>query len=105
YGGIAAESQAASDGITATKGEVVLWNGKVADTLFFSTSGGRTASALDATGTAVPYLVSVADPYDTLSPYLDLGPVLFDSAAVAKQLKLPAPISTLTTATPSPART
>ena len=57
----------------------MLYNGKVADTLFFSTSGGRTVSALEATGVAVPYLVSVADPYDTLSPYHDWGPVLFDA--------------------------
>ena len=27
-------------------------------------------------GTPVPYLVSVADPYDTLSPYHDWGPIL-----------------------------
>ena len=74
YGGIAAESPAASAAVDATKGQVVLYDGKVADTLFFSTSGGRTVSALEATGDAVPYLVSVADPYDTLSPLPRLGP-------------------------------
>jgi stage II sporulation protein D len=105
YGGVAAESPAASAALAATKGQVVLWNGKVADTLFFSTSGGRTNSALDATGTAVPYLVSVADPYDTLSPYHDWGPVLFDGASVAKQLKLPPPIASLTTITGAAGRT
>ena len=52
----------------------MLYDGTVADTLFFSTSGGRTASALEATGTAVPYLVSVADPYDTLVAVPRLGP-------------------------------
>jgi stage II sporulation protein D len=93
YGGVAAESQNASAAIDATKGQVVLYNGKVADTLYFSTSGGRTASALESTGTAVPYLVPVGDPYDTLSPYHDWGPVLFDAAKVAKQLKLSAPIA------------
>jgi stage II sporulation protein D len=105
YGGVAAESPSASAALAATKGQVVLWNGKVADTLFFSTSGGRTNSALDATGTAVPYLVSVADPYDTLSPYHDWGPVLFDGASVAKQLKLPPPIASLTTITGAAGRT
>jgi stage II sporulation protein D len=93
YGGVDAESPNASDAVDATKGEVVLYNGKVADTLFFSTSGGRTASAAESTGTAVPYLVPVADPYDTLSPYHDWGPVLFDAAIVTKQLKLPAPLA------------
>jgi stage II sporulation protein D len=99
YGGVGAESPAASDAIAATKGKVVLWHGKVADTLFFSTSGGRTESAEEATGTAVPYLVSVADPYDTTSPVHDWGPVLFDGAQLAKRMKLPPPLSDLTIAT------
>jgi stage II sporulation protein D len=96
YGGVAAESPTASAAVDATKGQVVLYHGKVADTLFFSTSGGRTASALESTGIDVPYLVPVADPYDSLSPYHDWGPVLFDAAAVAKELKLSAPIDDLT---------
>jgi stage II sporulation protein D len=95
YGGLDAEATTASDAVDATKGQVVLYNGKVADTLFFSTSGGRTASAADATGAAVPYLVPVADPYDTLSPYHGWGPVLFDGAKVETQLKLSAPIASL----------
>ena len=99
YGGIDAESPTASDAVDATKGQVVLYNGKVADTLFSSTSGGRTASALDATGVAVPYLVSVSDPFDTASPYHSWGPVLFDAAKVAKRLKLAAPIADLQTST------
>jgi hypothetical protein len=46
--------------------------------------------------------VSVADPYDTASPYHDWGPVLFDGTKVAKQLKLPGPLVSLsTTAGPS----
>ena len=73
----------------------MLYDGKVADTLFLSTSGGRTVSALEATGVAVPYLVSVTDPYDTLSPYHDWGPVLLDAAKVRRQLKLSAPIAEL----------
>jgi stage II sporulation protein D len=95
YGGLDAEASTTNDAVDATKGEIVLYNGKVANTLFFSTSGGRTASAAEATGTAVPYLVSVADPYDTASPYHDWGPVLFDAAKVTKQLKLPAPLADL----------
>ena len=97
YGGVDAEFPAASDAITATKGKVVLYKGKVADTLFFSTSGGRTASSLEATGDAVPYLVSVADPYDSSSPVHDWGPVLYDGTKVAAQLKLPGSLSDLTT--------
>ena len=95
YGGVLAESAATSAAVVATKGEVVLYEGKVADTLFFSTSGGRTASALESTGIDVPYLVAVDDPYDVLSPYHDWGPVLYDAAAVAKQLKLSAPVESV----------
>ena len=95
YGGVEVESPSTSAAVDATRGQVVLYNGKVADTLFFSTSGGRTASALESTGIAVPYLVSVADPYDTLSPYHDWGPVVLDAAKVAKALKLSAPIADL----------
>lgn len=99
FGGVKVENAATSAAVDATKGQVVLYKGKVANTLFFSTSGGRTASALESTGTAVPYLVPVADPYDTASPYHDWGPVLLDAATVAKQFKLAAPIADLQTTT------
>jgi len=99
YGGIAAESDSATAAVEATRGQVVLYNGAVANTLFFSTSGGRTVSALEATGVDVPYLVSVADPYDTLSQYHDWGPVLYDAKTVAKQLKLAEPIADVSVVT------
>lgn len=92
YGGVAAETPSTSAAVDETKGQIVLYRNKVADTLYFSSSGGRTASAFEATGITVPYLVPVSDPYDTLSPYHDWGPVLFDAAKVAKTLKLSAPI-------------
>jgi stage II sporulation protein D len=88
YGGVAAESPAASAAVDATRHEVVLYDGKPADTMFFSSSGGRTASAVESTGVAVPYLQSVVDQYDAIAPYHDWGPVLFDLAKVAKALKL-----------------
>ena len=88
YGGLDAETPSTSAAVDATKGQVVLFRGAVADTLFFSTSGGRTASAAELLGTPVSYLVSVADPYDTASPLHDWGPVLFDMATLAKKLKM-----------------
>ena len=93
YGGIAVETPATSAAVDATKGQVLLFQGTVADTLFFSTSGGRTASAAELLGTPVPYLVSVPDPYDTTSPFHDWGPVLFDMATVAKKLKVTPAVS------------
>jgi stage II sporulation protein D len=88
YGGIDAESSSTSAAVDVTKGQVVLYDGSVADTLFFSTSGGRTASAAELLGKPIPYLVSVPDPYDTASPFHDWGPVLFDAATVARKLKV-----------------
>lgn len=88
YDGIGAEASATSAAVDATKGQVLLFGGAVADTMFFSTSGGRTASAAELLGTPVPYLVSVPDPYDAISPVHDWGPALFDVTAVAAKLKV-----------------
>jgi len=92
YGGVAAETPATDAAVDATRGQVVTYAGKVADALYSSSSGGRTASALEATGIAVPYLVPVADPYDSISPYHDWGPVLVDATKLVKQLKLAGPL-------------
>jgi stage II sporulation protein D len=92
YGGVAVETAASNAAVDATRHQVVLYAGKPADTMFFSSSGGRTASSLETTGVAVPYLTSVVDQYDTISPYHDWGPVLFDLAKVQKALKLAQPI-------------
>ena len=93
YGGMRVANTATDAAVDGTAGQVLLYNGKVADTLFFSTSGGRTASAAESLGVAVPYLVPVADPYDTASPYHNWGPMLIDAATVAKWLKLAAPLA------------
>jgi stage II sporulation protein D len=88
YGGIAAEAATASDAVTKTAGEVVLYKGGLADTFFFSSSGGRTANVQDVWpgSKPIPYLVSVPDPYDTLSPYHDWGPLRFTPAALGRRL-------------------
>ncbi len=76
YLGVSAETPAGRQAVDETAGEVVLYNGDVADTLFSSSTGGWTQSAADAFGNpGRPYLVSVRDPYDTISPYHDWGPV------------------------------
>src|SRR5438445_124409 len=78
----------ATGAVHATAGKVVLYQGLVAKTFFFSTSGGRTASAEDVWGEAVPYLVSVPDPYDSISPYHNWGPFAYSGAKLAHILKL-----------------
>jgi stage II sporulation protein D len=71
YGGVRAERSQTNLAIGSTAGQVLTWRGKVVPGFYFSTSGGRTSSVHDAWPRArqVPYLVSVADPYDYLSPH------------------------------------
>lgn len=105
YGGIKAETPATDKAVADTAHQVVLSGGKVATTYFFSSSGGQTASASDELGTPIPYLVSVPDPYDTLAPHHNWGPVLYSAAAVAKAIKLTGTLLSLVpTIDPSDAR-
>lgn len=91
YGGIAAETPVGEQAVAETRGQVLLYDGKVATTYYFSTSGGRTASLEDVftNGKPVPYLVSVRDPYDSLSPYHTWGPVAVPAGKAARRLKVP----------------
>jgi stage II sporulation protein D len=88
YLGIEHEKPSTNAAVDATAGQVVLYEGQVAKTFFFSTSGGRTASAEDVWGEPVPYLVSVPDPYDSISPHHTWGPVAYTGTALAKRLKM-----------------
>jgi stage II sporulation protein D len=91
YGGIEAEEQETTAAVLATVGQVLLYEGKVATTYFFSTSGGRTANIADVWGSPpVPYLVSVPDPYDSASPHHTWGPVAVPGQKATTVLKLAA---------------
>ena len=92
YGGIDAEDARATQAISATAGEVLTYGGKIADTLFHSTSGGTTISAEEAFGTAVPYLTGVDDPFSSLSPVHLWGPVAVPDVTMRRGLKLAAPV-------------
>ena len=50
YGGIAGEHPRTTAAVQATKGEVLLWEGKPIDALFHSTSGGATLDAAEVFG-------------------------------------------------------
>ncbi len=91
YLGLSAESSAATAAVRATKSQILSYGGKVATTFFSSTSGGATESSVDWTGTAVPYLVSVPDPYDSISPYHNWGPVPVTAQAIGRALKVAGP--------------
>ena len=86
YSGVAGERPSTSKAVVATAGEVVLYGGKVATTYYFSTSGGKTASAVDVFGFDVPYLVSRPDPWDKASPYHRWGPVLLGARTLQSKL-------------------
>jgi stage II sporulation protein D len=87
YLGLSAERPAATLAVDDTAGEVLLYGGHVATTVFSSSSGGRTQSAADAWGgSGRPYLVSVRDPYDGISPYHDWGPVAVTGKALGAAL-------------------
>jgi stage II sporulation protein D len=88
YLGVAGEKASTTQAVTDTAGEVVLYGGRIATTYYFSTSGGKTASAEDVFGFSVPYLVSRPDPWDKLSPYHDWGPVLLGARTVQSKLAL-----------------
>jgi stage II sporulation protein D len=102
YLGVAGERPSTSKAVAATAGQVVLYGGKVATTYYFSTSGGKTASALDVFGTDVPYLVSRPDPWDRASPYHRWGPVLLGARTLQSKLGADGRVIDATaTATPS----
>jgi SpoIID/LytB domain protein len=75
YGGVGAETAKTDKAVSDTHLQVVLYKGKVAQTFFFSTSGGHTEnnefSSLGFGQPAIPYLRGVDDPYeaDAGSPY------------------------------------
>jgi stage II sporulation protein D len=69
YGGMGAETPSTDQAVAETAGQVVTYQGKPVVTYFFSTSGGRTEDVENVFGgPADPWLRSVDDPYDNVSP-------------------------------------
>src|SRR4051794_5404774 len=71
YRGVASETASTNAAVNATSGQVVTYGGKPVVTYFFSTSGGRTENVEESVlgNTPRPWLRSVPDPYDDVSPY------------------------------------
>ena len=87
YLGVSAETSAGRQAVDETAGQVLLYDGDVADTLFSSSTGGWTQSASDAFGPpGRPYLVSLQDPYDKISPYHAWGPVAVTAQTLSHAL-------------------
>jgi stage II sporulation protein D len=104
YLGLDHEKPSTNAAVDATSGKVLTYDGAIAKTYFFSTSGGRTASSQDVWGTAVPYLVSVPDPYDTISPYHTWGPFAFTGTKLGRMLRLGGAVSDVRTTVNSSGR-
>ncbi len=67
YGGVTAEDERTDAAVQSTRSQVATFGGEVAQTTYFSSSGGRTESGFLG-APEVPYLRSVADPYDYYAP-------------------------------------
>ncbi len=67
YSGYDRESAGTNRAVNETSGVVVLYDGKVAVTTYFSTSGGHTENSENVWLSAVPYLRGVPDPHESTS--------------------------------------
>ena len=72
YKGLASETPSTNAAVAATRGQVVMYGGKVAETFFSACSGGQTESVQNVFGGGpVAYLTAVPDPYDYYCPLHD----------------------------------
>ncbi len=72
YEGLDSEAASTDAAADATRGQVLMYGGKIAETYFSACSGGHTESVQNVFfGPAVPYLVGVPDPYDYYCPLHD----------------------------------
>lgn len=70
YRGTDAETETSRRAAAETRGEVLRYGGALAETPYFSSSGGHTADNESVwAGAPLPYLRGVADPYDAASPH------------------------------------
>ncbi len=92
YGGVSSEEPSTNTAIAETARQILKYNGNVATTFFHSTSGGKTAAIQDVWNSAgLPYLVSVPDKYDSMSPHHSWGPFRYTAAAFKRELGGSAP--------------
>ena len=88
YGGLGSEQPSSNQAVRETRGEVVTYQGSPVVTFFFSTSGGRTEAVENTNlGTRpLPWLKSVDDPYDTVSPKHRWGPIRMSLNSAGRKL-------------------
>jgi stage II sporulation protein D len=89
YGGVSVETPSTNQAVASTRGQVVTYGGQPVTTYFFSTSGGRTENVENTSlGTEPkPWLKSVDDPYDDVSPRHRWTPSTTTLAKAGKKLR------------------
>jgi stage II sporulation protein D len=85
YEGLESEYANTNAVVAETRGQVVEYQGKIAETLFSACSGGHTESIVNVFGSSVPYLVGVPDPYDYYCP-LHTWTLKFSSPEISAKL-------------------
>ena len=69
YGGYSDEKATTNQAVDETKGKKALYNGNLISMHYFSSSGGMTEDNIYVWGSDIPYLKSVADPYEAENSY------------------------------------
>src|SRR5262249_4981479 len=89
YGGVSVETPATNDAVTSTRRQVVTYQGQPGATSFLSTSGAQTENVENATlgSEPKPWLKSVDDPYDDVSPRHRWTPTTMTLPQAGKKLR------------------
>lgn len=64
YKGVSAESESVIQAVNETNGNILMYEDTIAETLYYSCSGGYTADVKNVWGSDIPYLRGVEDPYE-----------------------------------------
>src|SRR3954454_23207721 len=89
YRGVSVETAASNRAVAETRGQIVTYQGRPVTTYFFSTSGGRTEDVENsfAGSSPQPWLKSVDDPYDNVSPRHRWAPATMALSRAGRKLR------------------
>ena len=87
YPGISNETASTIEAVEETRGQIVKYDGKIAQTFFYSSSGGKTANVKYVWGSNFPYLVSVDDTYEDEKESSSNWTVTLSKSDIEKKLK------------------
>jgi stage II sporulation protein D len=92
YRGMNAEDPRTDAAVQATRGQVLVWNGKPAEIFYHSDSGGATADISHVWGSNVPYLKPKAEKIAYVSPYSSWQTSLSSAQVEAAMGKIGKPV-------------